>query len=65
MHNYANYANPYCTVNSVALPPYPRTVSIPPPPPYPTNNTYGASSGTITASTGDIGQAFGNFQPNL
>ena len=63
MQNYGNFAhNPYRGVNMV-LPPYPGSVSVPPPPPYPQNNSSGASLGTITVPAGDIGQAFGNFQP--
>ena len=63
MQNYGNFAhNPYRGIN-MALPPYPGSMIVPPPPPYPQNNSSSASLGTITVPAGDIGQAFGNFQP--
>ena len=62
-HNYYAH-NPYGVANSVGLPAYPAPVILPPPPPYPPNNTSGTSIGTITASTGNVGQAFGNFPLN-
>ena len=65
LQNYSHYAhNPYRVANSVGLPPYPGTVMVPPPPPYPPTHNSGASVGTITAPTGDVGQAFGNFNPH-
>ena len=66
LQNYAHYAhNPYRVANSVGLPPYPGTVIVPPPPPYPPTHNSGAYLGTITAPTGDVGQAFGNFNPSI
>ena len=62
IQNYDNVSHsPYRGIN-MALPPYPGTVMIPPPPSYPPNPS-GASIGAISANTGEIGQAFGNFRP--
>ena len=66
IQNYNHYApNPYRVANSVGLHPYPGTVMVPPPPQYPTAHNTGASVGSITTPTGDVGQAFGNFHPNI
>ena len=65
LQNSSYYAhNPYRVANSMGLPPYPGTIIVSPPSQYPPTQDPAASLGTITAPTGDVGQAFGNYNPN-